>query len=184
MEYISLGGDCAVAYQLQKFGLRKQSYPFDWILSPRLNKIIQDECKYMWDESYLTWKNHSSSFPKINEHWDSTLHSTIRIVHSHYHITYLHDISTDEEKSLEVKKAREKYEKRINRFHNIMKDSSILKKCFRMGKYEPLQEWFTTLGYKNVYIYQHESVSGSDWKRNEWDWESWFNSNPNYVIEK
>ena len=101
-----------------------------------------------------------------------------------YHITYLHDISTDEEKSLEVKKAREKYEKRINRFHHIMKDSSILKKCFRMGKYEPLQEWFTTLGYKNVYIYQHKPVSGSDWKRTEWDWESWFNSNPNFVIFK
>ena len=182
MEYISLGGDCAVAYQLQKFGLRKQAYPFDWILSTRLNKIIQDECKYMWDESYLIWKNTSNSFPIIHDHWNNKLSSTQRVGHSRYHITYLHDISNNEEKSTEIIKAREKYENRINRFHIIMKDPSILKKCFRMGKTEPLQDWFTTLGYKNVYIYQRESVSGTDWKRNEWDWESWFNSEPDFII--
>ena len=37
--FVSLGGNCAVTYQLNKFKLRQQAYPFDWS-QIKINKII------------------------------------------------------------------------------------------------------------------------------------------------
>ena len=39
MTYISLGSNCSVAYQLNKYGLRKTSYPFDWCCL-NINQLI------------------------------------------------------------------------------------------------------------------------------------------------
>lgn len=40
MDFVSLGGNCSVAYQLNKLGLRHNSYPFDWCRI-KINKLIQ-----------------------------------------------------------------------------------------------------------------------------------------------
>jgi hypothetical protein len=39
MAYISLGSNCSIAYQLNKYGLRKTSYPFDWCCL-NINQLI------------------------------------------------------------------------------------------------------------------------------------------------
>ena len=33
MNYISLGYFCSVASELERYGLRGESYPFDWVIS-------------------------------------------------------------------------------------------------------------------------------------------------------
>ena len=45
MEYISLGSNCSITYQLGKLGLRNNSYPFDWtkISLTQLIKILEND---------------------------------------------------------------------------------------------------------------------------------------------
>ena len=178
MEYISLGGDCAVAYQLQKYGLRTNAYPLDWVLSPTVQKCLEHEFYNLLDTSVLTWKNKSNSFPLIDEDWKDRKDIVQRVVQSCYNITFLHDISDVEDLPSVV----QKYERRIARFKTVMKDPTIVKKCFRMGKKEPLTAILKTLGYVNIHLYQCENVQGSDWKKNEWDWCNWFKSEPDEYI--
>ena len=39
-KYISLGGNCSVAFQLNRLKLRKKSYPFDWA-KISLNQLLR-----------------------------------------------------------------------------------------------------------------------------------------------
>ena len=180
MEYISLGGDCAVAYQLQQHGLRTNAYPLDWVLSPTVQKCLDHEFHNLLDTSVLTWKNKSNSFPLIDDHWTDHTDITRRVVQSYYNITFLHDISCPDDMPSVI----QKYERRIERFKTVMRDPAIVKKCFRMGKHESLMPIFKKLGYVNIHLYQHEHVHGSDWKKNEWDWYNWFTSEPKESLIK
>ena len=42
---VSLGGNCAVSYQLKKYGYRYSSYPFDWCKMnlDQLNKVLEND---------------------------------------------------------------------------------------------------------------------------------------------
>jgi hypothetical protein len=174
MEYISLGGDCAVSYHLQKHHLRMHAYPLDWVLSPRISNCLQDEFRELWSEPILTWKNKTRSFPLLDEDWEEGNAELCRVVNRVYNITFLHDVSCLDD----VPDVRKKYERRISRFHAVMRNPDIVKKCFRMGKHEELVDICKELGYVNVHLYQCEPVSGTDWKRDEWDWKGWFSSEP------
>ena len=37
--FISLGSNCSVAYNLNKFGIRTNAYPFDWA-NTKMNQLI------------------------------------------------------------------------------------------------------------------------------------------------
>ena len=43
-KFISLGTSCVIAYQLNKLGLRKESYPFDWAKFDinKLNNVLEN----------------------------------------------------------------------------------------------------------------------------------------------
>ena len=45
--FISLGGNCSIAYQLNKFDLRTHAYPFDWckINSKQLLQVLKSNFK-------------------------------------------------------------------------------------------------------------------------------------------
>ena len=45
MMYVSLGSNCSVTYWLNKLGLRKVAYPFDWsnITIKQLNRVLKDK---------------------------------------------------------------------------------------------------------------------------------------------
>ncbi len=54
MNLISLGSDCCVTYQLEKYGYRKAAFPFDWIRISLEDAIqlIQNHCKDMMEDLY------------------------------------------------------------------------------------------------------------------------------------
>ena len=64
-QIISLGSNCSVTYQLNKYNLRQQSFPFDWskITIKQLNKVL--ESKFKDYENVFIKKfseNHDSSY--------------------------------------------------------------------------------------------------------------------------
>jgi hypothetical protein len=176
MEYISLGSDCAIAYHLERLGLRTHSYPFDWVLSPCIEPSIQDNFPWL-DE--LQFK-HNNYYPRIEEQWKDETELLQYVVDVKYKITFLHDFSSKED----LPGVKEKYRRRIDRFQAVMRDPTICKKCFRMGKVKikDLCVLFRQAGYQNVHVYVHEHVKGVDWKKEKWNWKEWFESEPNEII--
>ncbi len=78
-QIISLGSNCSVTYQLNKYNLRIQSFPFDWskITIKQLNKVL--ESKFKDYENVFIKKfseNHNSSY----------------ILSNKYNITFAHEI--------------------------------------------------------------------------------------------
>lgn len=62
-EFISLGENCSTAWYLKQVGLKKASYPFDWIFSsPEIVlDCVEDGFEKYLDRSYLKPKDNGSS---------------------------------------------------------------------------------------------------------------------------
>lgn len=75
--FISLGSNCTPAYVLREIGLRKASYPFDWILSidgKKLIEILEDNFLHFLDLEYLI------------PHPVSEI-----LIHKYYHLEFTHE---------------------------------------------------------------------------------------------
>jgi len=143
------------------------SFPFDWILSPKIEKCIENDFIDLFDSSNYIEKNSSSFTPLLDEDWNEENENNIKIYHSIYKLTFLHDTFTD---------LIEKYKRRVDRFYKIMKDPIIHKKLFRMSKdISELSILFDKKGFVNYKIYYQKMISGQDWKKEEFDWKKWFN---------
>jgi hypothetical protein len=163
--YISLGSDCSIAYHLQKYGLRSFSFPFDWILSPKIEKCIENDFIDLFDPLHYIEKNSKSFTPLLDEDWNEENENNIKIYHSIYKLTFLHDTFTD---------LIEKYKRRVDRFYKIMKDPTIHKKLFRMSRdISDLSILFDKKEFVNYKIYYQKMINGRDWKKEEFDWEKW-----------
>lgn len=111
--FISLGGNCAIAYQLKKLGLRNNSYPFDWckMSISKLNKVLEDDFEDFSDIEINKYsKNHLLED-------DEEINSGSYIVKNKYNISFAHEIKTDTEK--EIKEFKNTLERRIKRFKNL-----------------------------------------------------------------
>jgi len=78
-QIISLGSNCSVTYQLNKYNLRQQSFPFDWskITIKQLNKVLESK-----------FKDYENVFiKKFSENHDSSY-----ILSNKYNITFAHEI--------------------------------------------------------------------------------------------
>lgn len=108
---ISLGYFCEVAGELEKYGLRSASYPFDWMISDfsGVIKCIEEEFKDFLNEEYL-----SQSFN------DRTHYKNEK-----YNFYFFHDF--DKFKSLEkqLSKINAKYKRRAERFLKIIKSPTL-----------------------------------------------------------
>ena len=174
--YISLGGDCAVSYHLQQNHLRFASFPFDWIISPQVEKCLRDDFRHLFDPLLYTEKTHSrrQSFQPINEDWVENISITkegcCRIVHSLYKFTFLHE--------RKVEDIIPKYKRRVERFLQVMRDSTIHKKVFRMSadvtEEYTLSSVFKECGYINYDFYYKRMPSDIDWKKENFGWKDWF----------
>lgn len=77
---ISLGGTCQVAHQLRRLNLRKASYPFDWLVTLDVDKVIDaiDTNFYQWlDIDNLTEIRKSDNNHRI------ILDNKYKILHQH-----------------------------------------------------------------------------------------------------
>lgn len=91
MQFVSLGGNCAVTYQLNKYHKREQAYPFDWCkitASQLLNTLTNDFENFTILETKKDSYNHTNSERNIN-------HSLI--LKTKDNIQFAHEISSSEE---------------------------------------------------------------------------------------
>lgn len=94
--FVSLGSSCAPAHVLRDCGQREAAFPFDWVLSFDVGKLIEllgDDFGYFFDARFLHKSGHG---------W----------AHSLYQLTFPHDPQI-----LEVFK--DKYQRRIDRFREL-----------------------------------------------------------------
>jgi len=69
-KYVSLGGNCAITYQLNKLGLRKYAYPFDWyeVGILKLVKILQNDFINFDEITIGTYSENHQSFIVSNKY--------------------------------------------------------------------------------------------------------------------
>ncbi len=196
--YIPFGSDCSIAYQIEKHGKRNASYPFDWIKSTikGIEKCIEEDFKNFTNKNCFVSKNVSGNFPLVNDRYDEgIITNTIRMVNTIYGFHHLHDFPIDQNTSegslaecMEKNfiSCKEKYDRRINRFVEVMKNCNIKKILIHIGPESdksylesniiPLFESKSYSNYEFLFIpyKEFEMVRTSDWTRNEYPWANIF----------
>ncbi|MBA42492.1 MAG: hypothetical protein CMF62_00595 [Magnetococcales bacterium] len=111
MYFVSLGFSCHTSYHLKKYGLKKESYPFDWIFS---NPEIIIDCLQNDFLEFLNKDNYESIEPY------GTLTKVCK--HKKYHpIMFMHHDPTNKEDY-------EYFKRCVTRFRNMLKSDK--KKIF------------------------------------------------------
>lgn len=92
--FISLGGTCAVAYNIRKFSLHSiRRYPFDWakMTIKQLNAVLENDFA---DYEKLELKKFSENHPLLTEddYFDDLKQSGSLILSNPYGITFAHQI--------------------------------------------------------------------------------------------
>ena len=123
MNYISLGSSCSVAYQLQNLKLKKESLPFDWVRANDISFVLQliknnfsgflDNLEYIKDDEKFPYINNDELFDNIKEK-----HTKI---YKNQYIGFYHDFK----ENTSFEEVKEKYDRRIKRFYDIIKNESI-----------------------------------------------------------
>ena len=182
--YIPFGSDCSIAYHLQQLNLRQYAFPFDWILSdiPNIIKCLKNNFSNFIDIDYLKLMNISNNFPLIDDDWPQLSNKTNNVKkykHKLYNFIFPHDFTDN----CDIKLIIAKYERRIERFNIIMKNPNITKIILYIGKKnnnEKLENIFNILEFTNFRIknklYSEMGIIHNDWKRNNFDWKTWFTS--------
>lgn len=134
-EFISLGENCSIAYQLKNLGLRVNSYPFDWskININQLNKILENDFK---DFSKLSIKKLS------NNHNYKFIHNEPSFILTNpYNIIFAHELmnTTHKDTTSNLIKLEEKFKQRILRFKNLqtIQNTNITFILFNFSNSEP-----------------------------------------------
>lgn len=152
---ISLGWFCSVAEEIERLGLRNASYPFDWILTD------WDTVKDMLNGSFTDFLAPDKLFQDAK---------TANMYHHRDRqcLTYVHDIDPYENYRQQVKKAQDKYERRLERLkHDICEPSIFLryirdKKEFQyvVENRESIEEWLKSFHPDNQIAYISNQENG------------------------
>ena len=100
---ISLGFFCSCASELERIGLRKASYPFDWLISPLPSVISLMNNQF---EGFLDYDLLEQNISKPAWYRNKK-----------YNIQFFHDFNKYHSLSSQIKKMQKKYERRIVRFY-------------------------------------------------------------------
>ncbi len=133
MEIVSLGSNCAVAYQLKQLNLRNHAYPFDWA-KVSLNSLLKTLENNFERYQNISIKKYSINHPS----WDSTLPSYI--VSNEYGISMAHELINSD--NIELYKSS--LIKRIERFKLL----STIDKKIRFVRLET-----SNLSQTQMYLY-------------------------------
>jgi hypothetical protein len=101
---ISLGGWCAVAYQLGEHGYRTVSYPFDWIVTPvsALLHLLKHDFDGFLDRGDL-WRADGQTY-----------------IENSLGLKFFHDFHLTESFLSEYESVKEKYDRRTARFREVL----------------------------------------------------------------
>jgi Putative papain-like cysteine peptidase (DUF1796) len=108
---ISLGFFCGVAKELKRFGLRKKSFPFDWLITDgeTVIEFIANDFSGFLDEDSLV---RDAERPDI-------IHNT------KYKTIFLHDFPVGETVAEHLPANRKKYQRRIERFYRSLRQGAL-----------------------------------------------------------
>lgn len=193
MEYISLGSNCSITYQLEKFGLRKTSYPFDWVKISLGQLILILETDFSNYVETLEYEKISQCHQICTQDLitqSNNLHSLI--LTNKYKVKFAHELS----EKYQLDEFQNKMRQRIDRFRKLPMNI-----CFIRIELKPInQSWYLNIIHlnnlllkyisdftliliicselefsfpSNIKLYRFDKFD-SDWKMNTIDWEKIF----------
>lgn len=111
MNYISLGYFCAIAGELERFGLHDRTYPFDWLISDfeGVIRAIETHFEDFWE--YKEWYQ-----DKNNRHYYK---------HNSYDFHFHHDFDSFQSLEKQLPAVREKYNRRIEAFYSAIEKPTL-----------------------------------------------------------
>lgn len=117
----SLGRDCSCASYLQRSGLRLTSGPFDWVTNANLEErfeLLLNDFQYFFDKEYLKpQEKQCDHYDKYNDYYENV----------RTNIYFWHDFPVNMPFEEAYIAAKEKYNRRINRFYeNIKNNEKVL----------------------------------------------------------
>ena len=114
---IPLGFFCGTARELERFGFRSRSYPFDWQISHSFASIL-----YLLENGFPDFLN-ADAMSKEGD--------TNRYYNSITDIHFYHDFTPTGELAPQLPAVKAKYERRIERLYNDMKEPTLfVRYCF------------------------------------------------------
>lgn len=99
--FVSLGSICEPSHMLKYCELRKEAYPFDWIVSfdgEALIEMLQEDFRHFFEDEYFVPYG-------------------VACLHTYYRLEFLHDGNF--ENSYPLAELKEKYSRRIERFRSL-----------------------------------------------------------------
>jgi len=134
--YISLGGTCAIAWNLQRYGLRDKAFPFDWLRAPDfylIVKTIKDDFDKFFSELKIT-SSTSTAYPLSTDKHDFPMDektSPAVVVQNIHKIKFCHDFKFNNGKestieNLNLSDVVDKYNRRIRRFYEILQQQQTI----------------------------------------------------------
>lgn len=109
---ISLGFFCSTALEIERYGLRDYSYPFDWVITHGFSTIIG-----------LIESNFEGFLDEEDLYQRETVKSTYRNIRKN--ITFVHDFDSFHSLDEQIDRVKEKYSRRIKRFYDSIKDPTL-----------------------------------------------------------
>ena len=108
---ISLGFFCSCASELERVGLRKASYPFDWTISPfpSVLSLINNHFEGFLDYDLLEQNISKPAYYR----------------NKNYNIQFFHDFNKYHSLASQLKKVQKKYERRIKRFYETTQQPTL-----------------------------------------------------------
>lgn len=123
---VSLGFFCSVAHDLENIGLRDASGPMDWVWS-------------RWDGVYDCITSHFEHFMEKDNMEQATIDRCIYRDRKN-HIIFFHDFSKYKKFDEQYPKIFEKYNRRIKKFYENMKEPTLFIRYIWSGEYKGMSE--------------------------------------------
>lgn len=135
MNLVILGNNCTPGLILRFFDLKQASLPFDWIevkLFDNLLKIFEDEFKDFLNKKYLKHIKHDVIIETTVNTFDNTevKNKTKVYLNEKYNIKFMHDFSNDISFNESYEEVYLKYNRRIKRLYDILKDNKPISFIF------------------------------------------------------
>lgn len=109
---VSLGYSCNIALDLERFGLRTQSSPFDWVITNDFSKVIKliedDFLDFLDDKNIYQYRGLYNYY-----------------VNTKYDVHFFHDFDSYHSYYKQVDKIFNKYTRRIERFYLSIKSPTL-----------------------------------------------------------
>jgi hypothetical protein len=185
VEFVSLGSDCSVAYQLNLHKLRTSAYPFDWVRCNDFNTTvdcIENNFEHFFDQTDLRSIPSNGTHPYMrDDQFDINRHG-LRVVNKKNNIRFYHDFLHN--LTEEYDDVRKKYDRRIKRFFETLEGkkrivfvrverSEIPEKT--IGRFDSVIRRYTNnYSLCVVVLKKYKNIQFKSWTKDEIDWNSIF----------